>query len=194
MPLTTMERDKLIAGVDEVGRGPLAGNVVAAAVILDNKNCFDGLKDSKKLSFKKRELFAKLIQEQALAWAIGKASAAEIDTLNILQASLLAMKRAVDALSVCPDEILIDGNQVFDSNIPRKAIVRGDQLVLSISAASVIAKVERDREMTTLAKQYPEYGFEKHKGYPTSAHIKAIQIHGVCSIHRKSFRRVKEYC
>ena len=189
-----MERDKLIAGVDEVGRGPLAGNVVAAAVILNNPNHLDGLKDSKKLSLKKREFFAELIQEQALAWAIGKASAVEIDALNILQASLLAMKRAVDALSVCPDKILIDGNHVFESNIPCQAIIRGDQLVPSISAASVLAKVERDREMIILAKQYPEYGFEKHKGYPTMAHIKAIQIHGVCSMHRKSFRRVKEYC
>jgi len=187
--------DILVAGVDEVGRGPLAGAVVAAAVILDPARAIDGIMDSKALTEKRREALDVLIKERALAWAIGRAEVEEIDSINILQASLLAMKRAVEALKIRPERVLVDGNQcpplspLLYSRI--EAIVKGDQLIPAISAASIIAKVARDREMIILDSEYPAYGFAKHKGYPTKAHMEALREHGVLSIHRRSFSPVK---
>lgn len=179
-----------IAGVDEVGRGPLAGAVVAAAVILDPKRPIDGLADSKKLSEKKREALFVQIQENAIAVGVGRAEPAEIDDINILQASLLAMVRAVDDLDVKPSHVLVDGNQLIQVPYPCEAIVGGDHLIQEISAASIIAKVLRDREMKSLAIEYPGYGFEKHKGYPTQQHMNALRELGVTPLHRKSFRPV----
>jgi len=184
------QEEKRIAGVDEVGRGPLAGDVVAAAVILDPRQPIEGLKDSKLLSEKKREQLFILIQERALAWALGRASAEEIDNINILQASLLAMKRAVAALSIRPDLALIDGNRCPALDCPAQAIIGGDRTVAAISAASIIAKVTRDREMLVLHQEYPHYGFDQHKGYPTEKHLAALQAHGPCRIHRRSFAPV----
>ncbi len=181
----------IIAGVDEVGRGPLAGAVVAAAVILDPDNPIKGLADSKKLSEKKREALFIEIQEKALAVGVGRAEPDEIDQINILQASLVAMVRAVQQLSVTPTHVLVDGNQVIDVEQTCEAVVGGDHLVQEISAASIIAKVLRDREMKQLALQYPQYGFEKHKGYPTKQHMEAISQFGVTDIHRRSFRPVQ---
>ncbi len=183
---------ELIAGVDEVGRGPLVGAVVAAAVILDPNKPIDGLKDSKKLSATRREQLFDIIKSNALAYAIGQASPLEIDEINILQASLLAMKRAVLALTIKPDKVLIDGNKCPDLLYPMEAIVKGDQKIASISAASIIAKVTRDRQMQQLEQQYPGYGFAKHNGYPTKQHMLALQQLGICSEHRKSFRPVAE--
>ena len=185
-----MKSQERIAGVDEVGRGPLAGPVVAAAVILDPNQPIEGLADSKKLTEKKREKLFVLIQERALAVGVGRASAVEIDELNILQASLLAMARAVDQLSVTPTRVLVDGNQVIQVPQPCEAVVGGDHLVQEISAASIIAKVLRDREMVSMALTYPGYGFEKHKGYPTAQHMSALKTLGVCAEHRRSFRPV----
>ncbi len=182
----------LIAGVDEVGRGPLAGAVVAAAVILDPKNVIEGLTDSKKLSEKKREVYFDLIHEKALAFAIGRAEVEEIDQLNILQASLLAMKRAVDELSIKPDLVLVDGNKTTDFGIPSKPIIQGDLIEPCISAASILAKVTRDREMQVIDKLYPQYGFAKHKGYPTKLHREALQRYGITPIHRKSYAPVQQ--
>lgn len=182
----------LICGADEAGRGPLAGPVYAAAVILDDKRPIAGLADSKKLSEKKREQLAVVIKQQAVAWAIATASAAEIDEINILQASLLAMKRAVAALSLQPDEVLVDGLYCPDTGIPSQAIVKGDSKVAAISAASILAKTARDEAMLQLHAQYPQYGFAAHKGYPTAAHLAAIRQHGVSPEHRKSFRPVRE--
>ena len=179
-----------VAGVDEVGRGPLAGAVVAAAVILDPHNPVPGLADSKKLTERKREALFTLIQERALAVGVGRAEPDEIDKLNILQASLVAMVRAVQALSITPHKVLIDGNQVIQVSQPCEAIVGGDHLIEEISAASIIAKVLRDREMQTLALDYPQYGFDKHKGYPTAAHLAALHEHGPSPLHRRSFRPV----
>lgn len=181
-----------IAGTDEVGRGPLAGPVVAAAVILDPNNPIEGLKDSKKLSERKREELFILIQEKAKAFAIAEATVAEIDSLNILQASLLAMRRSVLALSVQPDHVLVDGNKVPDLPMSAEAIIQGDARVPEIQAASILAKVTRDRLMQRLALQYPGYGLEKHKGYPTKAHCEALQQLGVTPIHRQSFGPVKK--
>ncbi|GIU34492.1 ribonuclease HII [Shewanella schlegeliana] len=180
------------AGVDEVGRGPLIGNVVTAAVILDPSNPIEGLNDSKKLSEKKRELLFEQIQQKALSVSVGSATPAEIDELNILHATMLAMQRAVAGLNIKPTSVLVDGNRTPDFGVESHAIVKGDGLIDAISAASIIAKVVRDREMDALAEQYPEYGFEKHKGYPTKAHFEALAQHGVLPEHRKSFRPVRE--
>lgn len=180
-----------IAGVDEVGRGPLAGDVVAAAVILDPLRPIEGLNDSKKLSLKKREQLFVLIQQQAKSWCIARASVAEIDQLNILHASLLAMKRAVEGLSVAPDHVLVDGNKLPPWRYSSEAIVQGDGSVAQISAASILAKVVRDREMIELDKTYPGYGLAQHKGYPTKVHLASLQQLGPCAIHRSSFAPVK---
>lgn len=184
--------DKVIAGVDEVGRGPLAGAVVAAAVILNLQAPVAGLMDSKKLSEKKRELLADEIKDKALCWCVARAEVEEIDRINILQASLLAMRRAVMGLSVAPEQVLVDGNRCPQLDYPVKAIVKGDALVPAISAASILAKVVRDREMIELDKVYPGYGLAGHKGYPTAAHIKALKELGPTDIHRRSFGPVKK--
>lgn len=181
----------LICGVDEAGRGPLAGAVFAAAVILDPARPIPGLADSKAISEKKRDQLAVQIKERALAWSIASASVEEIDTINILQASLLAMRRAVEGLSLTPAEVLVDGNKLPDWRWPSRAIVGGDALVEEISAASILAKTARDAEMLELHVMYPHYGFDKHKGYPTAAHLEALQRHGICEIHRRSYAPVK---
>ncbi len=183
---------KRIAGVDEVGRGPLAGDVVAAAVILGKDHGIVGLKDSKKISEKKRLVLSEEIKRKALAWSITRASIEEIDDLNILHASLLAMKRAVDELDPSPGYVYVDGNKLPQWDYPSESVVQGDNLVEEISAASIIAKVARDQEMEALDKKYPEYGFAKHKGYPTKAHIQALEKYGVCDIHRRSYAPVKK--
>jgi ribonuclease HII len=183
---------KIIAGVDEAGRGPLAGPVVSAAVILPENFDIRGINDSKKLSEKKRTALFPVIQSQAIAFGIGIADHGEIDRINILQASLLSMKRAVDDLGLIPDYLLIDGKFTIDSNIDQRPVIKGDTLSLSIAAASILAKVTRDRIMTDLDLQYPEYEFKRHKGYPTKAHKQAILAHGPCPIHRKSFKGVKD--
>ena len=183
---------RLVAGVDEVGRGPLAGAVVAAAVILNPDNWIDGLADSKVLSEKKREALDIEIREKALCWCISRAEVHEIDQINILHASLLAMKRAVEGLSVCPDHVKIDGNKCIDVKISMEAIVKGDSKVAAISAASIIAKVARDKEMIELDKEYPQYGFACHKGYPTKAHREALIKYGAICHHRRSFKPVRD--
>lgn len=176
----------IVAGCDEVGRGPLAGDVVAAAVILGDY-IPEGLADSKKLSEKKRERLFPEIQNHAVAFGVGRASVSEIDELNILNASLLAMKRAVDALSIRPDHVLVDGNKLPTWDYSAEAVVGGDGTIPAISAASILAKVTRDQELKALDEEYPEYGFAKHKGYPTAQHMAAIKAHGVLPIHRRSF-------
>ncbi len=181
----------LVAGVDEVGRGPLAGPVVAAAVILDPARPIEGLADSKKLSEKKREAMDLIIRENALAWSLGRAEVEEIDQINILQASLLAMQRAVESLPIPPDHALVDGNRCPDLECSAEAIVGGDSSEQAIGAASIIAKVSRDREMVELDLQYPGYGLAKHKGYPTKFHLQALQELGVTDIHRRSFGPVR---
>ena len=182
-----------IAGTDEAGRGPLVGSVVAAAVILDPKRPIEGLNDSKKLSEKKREQLFVEIQDKALAWAIAQSSAQEIDELNILQASLLAMRRAVEALKLQPEHVLIDGNKLVQGlQMSCEAVVGGDALHAEISAASILAKVTRDRQMVELDAKYPQFGFAKHKGYPTKAHFEAIAEHGVIAEHRRSFAPVRK--
>jgi ribonuclease HII len=183
---------KLIAGVDEVGRGPLAGPVVAAAVILDETKLIEGLADSKVLSATRREELAHLIRERALCWALGRAEVEEIDRLNILQASLLAMRRAVMALSLPPELVLVDGNQAPELDYPVQTVVRGDATVPAISAASILAKVARDAEMCSLDSCFPGYGFSQHKGYPTPAHLDALAKQGVSAIHRRSFAPVRK--
>ncbi len=180
-----------LAGVDEVGRGPLAGDVVAAAVILDPKRPITGLRDSKKLSEARREALARQIRERARAWAVARASVAEIDELNILQASLLAMRRAVEALQPQPDYVLVDGNRLPRWHYASEPVVRGDDRVPAIAAASILAKVQRDGELVALEEQYPGYGFAAHKGYPTAAHLAALRRLGVTPVHRKSFAPVK---
>ncbi|TBR43459.1 ribonuclease HII [Marinomonas agarivorans] len=183
---------QLYAGVDEAGRGPLAGDVVAAAVILDPNNPIEGLADSKKLTEKKRAMLFHEIKEKALAFAIARASVAEIDQLNILHASMLAMQRAVCGLSVMAEHALIDGNRIPENlPCPAEAVVKGDDRVAAISAASILAKVERDNEIIALAERYPGYGLEKHKGYPTAQHLAAIETLGISPIHRQSFAPVK---
>ena len=182
---------KLLAGVDEAGRGPLAGDVVAAAVILDADRPVFGLRDSKKLSEKKRDELAIEIRNHALAWSIGKASVAEIDKINILQASLLAMKRAVEGLQIQPEHVLVDGNRLPQWPYRSQAIVKGDDKIPEIAAASILAKVQRDAEMKEMDLFYPGYGLAKHKGYPTKAHLAALLELGVSDIHRKSFLPVK---
>ena len=182
---------KLIAGVDEVGRGPLVGDVVTAAVILDPSNPIKGLNDSKKLSEKKRNTLAQEIREKALYWNIGRANPAEIDKLNILHATMLAMVRAVEGLPVIPDFVRVDGNRLPAWNYPSEAVVKGDSLHQEISAASIIAKVERDNDMIALHEAYPQYNFAGHKGYPTKAHFAALAEFGVLDCYRKSFKPVK---
>jgi ribonuclease HII len=182
----------LIAGVDEAGRGPLAGPVVAAAVILNPDAPIAGLADSKKLTARRRQELASAIRRQASAWAIGEASVAEIDQINILQAALLAMRRAVAGLGIAPARVLVDGNRVPASlPCPAEAIVRGDQTVPCIGAASILAKTHRDEIMTALDVRYPEYGFARHKGYGTAQHKAALQRHGAMSEHRRSFAPVR---
>ncbi|MBB1428452.1 ribonuclease HII [Shewanella frigidimarina] len=182
----------LVAGVDEVGRGPLIGDVVTAAVILDPNKPIVGLNDSKKLSEKRRNALYQQIMDNALSVSVGRASPAEIDELNILHATMLAMQRAVAGLSILPERVLVDGNRVPDFGIASHAIIKGDGLVAAISAASIIAKVTRDAEMDTLDSQYPQYGFAKHKGYPTKAHFEALALYGVLPEHRKSFKPVAD--
>ena len=182
-----------IAGVDEAGRGPLVGSGVAAAVIFEPDNLIQGLNDSKKLSEKKRESLFVEIQEKALAWAIAEASHAEIDEMNILQASLLAMRRAVEGLNISPEHVLVDGNKIPQGlAMSCDAVIGGDSIHAEISAASILAKVTRDREMVILDQQYPQFGFAKHKGYPTKAHFEAIAVHGVIEQHRRSYAPVKK--
>ncbi len=183
----------LLAGADEAGRGPLAGDVVAAAVILDPNKPIAGLADSKKLTEKKREALFVEIQEKALAYAVASASIEEIDQLNILHASMLAMSRAVNQLSVRAEHVLIDGNRVpKDLPCPAEAVVKGDARHAAISAASILAKVTRDRDIVKMAAQYPQYGFEKHKGYPTAQHLAALELYGITPIHRRTFGPVKK--
>lgn len=177
----------LVCGVDEAGRGPLAGPVCAAAVILPEHLLIPGLTDSKKLTEKKRRELFPLIQEQAVSYGIGFASEAEIDEKNILQATFLAMRRALDQLSVRPELALIDGNRETDFGVPVKTVIKGDSLSANIAAASILAKVTRDDFMLEMAKLYPEYGFDIHKGYGTKAHYEALRCYGPCPIHRKSF-------
>lgn len=182
----------MIAGVDEVGRGPLAGPVIAAAVVLDASKPIEGLADSKKLSPKVRERLAERIRLDALGFAIGRAEVEEIDDINILHASLLAMKRAIEGLDLDLTLVRVDGNRAPDVRVAVETIIKGDASVAEISAASILAKVVRDREMVELDRIYPGYGFASHKGYPTRAHIEAIKRFGVLPIHRKSFRPVAE--
>ena len=182
----------LTAGVDEAGRGPLVGSVFAAAVILPERYDLLDLTDSKKLSEKKRDTLAVLIKEQAVAWSVASASPEEIAELNILHATMLAMTRAVQGLAVVPDKVLIDGNRIpKDLGIPAEAIVKGDSKIIEISAASVLAKTARDAEMYALAERYPQYGFDKHKGYGTAQHLAALQKYGVLPEHRRDFAPVK---
>ncbi|PKO94206.1 MAG: ribonuclease HII [Betaproteobacteria bacterium HGW-Betaproteobacteria-10] len=180
----------LVCGIDEAGRGPLAGPVVAAAVILDPARPIPGLNDSKKLSAKKRVALAELIRERAIAWAVAEASVEEIDRMNILQASLLAMQRAVAALAVRPISALVDGNRCPHLDMPTEAIIKGDGKIASIAAASILAKTDRDAGMLVLHAQYPQYGFDRHMGYPTAAHFKALEEHGASPVHRRSFAPV----
>jgi ribonuclease HII len=181
----------MICGVDEAGRGPLAGAVYAAAVILGDAHGISGLADSKKLSARRRESLAAQIKRHAVAWSIAIATVEEIDALNILQATLLAMKRAVDGLSQPPMEVLVDGLFCPQTAYPMRAIVRGDASVAEISAASILAKTARDTAMLELHAQFPQYGFDRHKGYPTAVHLQALRTHGVCAAHRRSFAPVR---
>ncbi len=181
-----------IAGVDEAGRGPLVGSVVAAAVILPDDHGINGLTDSKKLSEKQRAILEVQIKEQAISWAVGEANVQEIDELNILWASMLAMKRAVEGLNPEPHKVLVDGNRCPDIAMEVEAIVKGDLKVKVISAASIIAKETRDRQMVALDQEFPEYGFAQHKGYPTKKHIAALQEFGVTKLHRRTYRPVRE--
>lgn len=191
-PFISTYKGLLGAGVDEVGRGPLAGDVVTAAVILDPKNPIPELDDSKKLTEKKREQLFGVIQEKALSWSIARATVEEIDTLNILQASLLAMKRAVESLPLQPEHVWVDGNKIPKWTYPAEAVVKGDSRVAAISAASILAKVTRDREMVDLDTRYPDYGFAGHKGYPTAKHLAALEQHGATPFHRRSYAPVKK--
>jgi len=183
---------ELVCGVDEAGRGPLAGPVYAAAVILKPRSVFKGLTDSKRVPVERRITLAVEIRAQAVAWAVASASVEEIDTLNILRATLLAMKRAVESLSVKPREVLVDGLHFPKLDVPARAIVRGDSSVAAISAASILAKVDRDRLMIELHTRYPQYGFDQHKGYPTPEHLAALREHGACEAHRRTFAPVRE--
>lgn len=182
----------LVCGIDEAGRGPLAGPVVAAAVILDPARPIAGLNDSKKLSEKKRDALAVEIRERAIAWCVAEASVEEIDRLNILHATMLAMRRAVAGLQVAAESALVDGNRCPQLAIPVEAIVKGDGKIASIAAASILAKTVRDAGMLELHAQYPQYGFDRHMGYPTAAHFAALQNHGASPVHRKSFAPVAQ--
>lgn len=190
--LTSVDKNLLTAGVDEVGRGPLVGDVVTAAVILDPQQPITGLHDSKKLSEKKRLALSEQIKNKALCWAIGRASPTEIDEMNILQATMLAMHRAVNALSIEPQYVMVDGNRLPHWPYASEAVVKGDGLIPCISAASILAKVERDHDMTELDKDYPDYGFAQHKGYPTAAHLNKLHSLPVLSCYRKSFKPVAQ--
>ena len=181
----------LVCGVDEAGRGPLAGPVFAAAVILDASRPVEGLADSKQLSAGRREALAEEIRSRALAWAVASASVEEIDGLNILRASLLAMQRAVEQLATAPQEVLVDGLHCPKVRMPARAIVRGDATVAVIGAASILAKVARDAAMLALHRELPQYGFDRHKGYPTRAHLEALRAHGVSEVHRRTFAPVR---
>lgn len=183
---------EFIAGVDEVGRGPLIGAVVTAAVILDPNNPIEGLTDSKKLSEKKRLLLAEEIKRKALAWSLGRAEPHEIDELNILHATMLAMQRAVKSLKIRPHFVLVDGNRIPRLDMPAQAVVKGDLLVAEISAASILAKVSRDQEMQELDRQFPQYEFAAHKGYPTKRHLEKLAEFGVLPQHRRSFAPVRK--
>ena len=181
------------AGVDEAGRGPLVGSVFAAAVVLPNEYDLPGLTDSKKLSERRRDELAVLIKQQALAWCVAAASVEEIDRLNILHATMLAMRRAVHGLERLPEKVWIDGNRVPpDLGCEAEAVIKGDSKIIQISAASVLAKTARDAEMYALAERYPQYGFERHKGYGTAEHLAALQCHGALPEHRRSFAPVRE--
>jgi ribonuclease HII len=182
----------MICGVDEAGRGPLAGPVFAAAVILGPDHGITGLDDSKRLSAGRREVLALKIRQYAAAWAVASASVEEIDALNILQATLLAMQRAVERLALIPTEVLVDGQFCPAISPPTRAIVRGDSTVAEISAASILAKTSRDALMLELHHAHPQYGFDRHKGYPTAAHLAALRAHGVSVVHRRSFAPVRE--
>ncbi len=192
-----MHTDQLICGVDEAGRGPLAGSVYAAAVILNPNRPIAGLADSKKLTEKKRDVLSAEIKQQALAWAIASCSAQEIDQINILQASLLAMQRAIENMLARfdskPDIVQVDGTHCPKIDYPCVAIVQGDSKVQAISAASILAKVARDAELYALDKQYPQYGYAKHKGYPTAFHLEMLALHGISPAHRLSYAPVKKY-
>ena len=190
--MTLWQPDGLVCGVDEAGRGPLAGPVVAAAVILDPDQPIEGLNDSKKLSAKKREALALEIRSRALACAVAEASVEEIDRINILQASLLAMQRAVSSLTISPVRALVDGNKCPQLLCPVEAIVGGDGKVAAIAAASIIAKTVRDNGMLELHALYPQYGFDRHMGYPTAIHLKALREHGVSPVHRRSYAPVAQ--
>jgi ribonuclease HII len=185
------EEARLICGVDEAGRGPIAGPVYAAAVILDPQQPIAGLKDSKLLPAARREALALAIRREALAWAVASATVEEIDRLNILQATLLAMRRAVEQLAVVPDEAWIDGNRCPRLSCAARAVVGGDRSVPQISAASILAKTARDAEMLRLHGQFPNYGLDRHKGYPTPEHLALLARHGACEIHRRSFAPVR---
>ncbi|MFT4769251.1 MAG: ribonuclease HII [Glaciecola sp.] len=198
MPLSDWEAeiaklpaDACIVGVDEVGRGPLAGDVVAAAAVLDSSDHIEGLADSKKLTAKRREVLSEQLYLRARGVALGRATAQEIDDINILEASLLAMWRAVDALGMTPDLVLVDGRQLPRWSYPSIAVIKGDSRVPQIAAASIVAKVARDRYMCEQHEQWPMYGFNAHKGYPTAAHLAALQEHGVSPLHRRSFAPVR---
>jgi len=184
-----------VCGVDEAGRGPLVGAVVAGAVVLDPNNPIEGLRDSKKLTPARREFLYEQIMEKAKAWGVGEASPAEIDDINILQATMLAMRRAIEDLTIrlgaWPDKALVDGNRYPDLPISAEAIIKGDSKEPAISAASIIAKVTRDRQMQALDKLYPQYGFAQHMGYPTEAHFAALKEFGACDEHRRSFSPVR---
>ncbi|WP_339881707.1 ribonuclease HII [Vreelandella maris] len=182
---------EMLAGVDEVGRGPLIGSVVAAAVILDPANPIEGLSDSKKLTARKREAFDSQIRERALAFAVAEASAAEVDELNIYHATHLAMRRAIDALAPAAEYLLVDGNKLPGHLLPGQAVVKGDARHAAIAAASILAKVARDAQMVALDECYPEYGFARHKGYPTKEHLTALAAHGALAEHRRSFAPVQ---
>jgi ribonuclease HII len=183
--------ERLVCGVDEAGRGPLAGAVYAAAVILDPARPIPGIADSKTLSEKKRDALARAIKESALAWCVAYATVEEIDRINILQATLLAMKRAVEGLSHMPHQVLVDGLHCPKVAIPTQAVVKGDSSVLEIGAASILAKTARDEEMRRLDQEYPQYAFARHKGYPTAEHLALLEQHGACPMHRRSYAPVK---
>ncbi|MBL1142356.1 MAG: ribonuclease HII [Proteobacteria bacterium] len=193
LDLSFLNNVELLAGVDEVGRGPLAGPVVAAAVILDPEKIIPGLNDSKKITQKKRERMSDDIKSNVLAWSLGRAEVEEIDEINILKASLLAMKRAIEALSIAPKLVAVDGQYTPDVAFEKIAIIKGDSLVPAISAASIIAKVARDNEMIGFEEKYPGYGFSSHKGYPTKQHIASLEKLGITEIHRRSFAPVAKY-
>jgi ribonuclease HII len=190
--VTHSPRDRRLAGVDEAGRGPLAGPVTAACVILDPERPIPGLADSKALSPARRERLADAIRQHALAWSVAEASVDEIGQLNILQATMLAMRRAVEGLQMTPTEVLVDGNRCPVIAHPVRAIVRGDALVPEISAASILAKTARDAVMLTIHRDHPQYGFDRHKGYPTADHLEALQRHGVTRHHRRGFAPVRD--